>query len=144
MRIMGKISFLLSAMALGSGSFAQQNLTLYNMKTIPQRVNANPALMPDARFYLGIPVISNVHLGYSNSSFRPSDGLEEMGNGSYRFNFNRFADNLPDKSYLGMDISTDLLSFGFQARKNYFNVNITEKAQSRLEIPSDFLRFLPS
>ena len=35
---------------------AQQNLTLYNMSSLPQRTDVNPAFVTDMKLYVGLPV----------------------------------------------------------------------------------------
>ena len=40
---------------------AQMDLTLYNMKSIPQSGYSNPAAIPLSRVYVGLPVMSSVY-----------------------------------------------------------------------------------
>src|ERR1035437_10652335 len=54
--------------------FAQQDLTLYNMEMVPQRMYDNPAFKPTySRVNIGLPVISSEYFNLSNSGFKYSD-----------------------------------------------------------------------
>jgi Family of unknown function (DUF5723) len=129
-----------------SSIMAQSNMTLYNMKTIPQRIYTNPARMSDAKNFLGMPVISSNSLGFSNSGFTINKVLDLLvlnAEDSFTIDVNRL-DNLFKKSnYISVEQHTDILSFGFHVKKKnyiYFSSSINNKF--RLTYPRDFISFI--
>jgi len=60
------------------GSQAQNNLTLYNMKTIPQRFLTNPARPSDAKIFIGVPGLSSGYLDFGITTFKIKDVLNAI------------------------------------------------------------------
>jgi hypothetical protein len=120
---------------------AQQFHTLYWMQGIPQSSYANPALQPLPGFYLGIPALSAVYGGFTNTGFAPMDVLRKDANGKLYFDDENLISRLSGKNQLMFDVSADILAFGFRTRqKNYFSFNVTERVETRLGYPGDLVR----
>ena len=49
---------------------AQHNLTMYNMHTLPQRIQVNPASIPDSRLFISMPGLASIHMLYGNDGFK--------------------------------------------------------------------------
>ena len=45
---------------------AQNNLTLYNMKPVPQRMAINPAFTPTCKWYFGTPILSSIDFSFNS------------------------------------------------------------------------------
>lgn len=114
--------FLASSLIL----FAQQDLTLYNTINITQSSRVNPSLKPDYKFYIGLPVISSNYFLLSNSSFTYHDFYKKRSDDSVTIDINNTVNKLHKTNFLKTSFNTDLISFGFKMKKNYFTVNITE------------------
>lgn len=114
--------FLVSSLIL----FAQQDLTLYNTINITQSSRVNPSLKPDYKFYIGLPVISSNYFLLSNSSFTYHDFYKKRSDDSVTIDINNTVNKLHKTNFLKTSFNTDLISFGFKMKKNYFTVNITE------------------
>lgn len=122
-------------------SFAQQNLTLYNMDMVPQRSYANPAFMSANKVYIGLPLISSEYFGISNSGFKYSDLIQHNGDSLY-VNYSNMLSKLAANNYLSMTTRPDILSFGFHVKKNYFSFNATEKIDASFRYPKNFMEFI--
>ncbi|MGP8216110.1 MAG: DUF5723 family protein [Bacteroidia bacterium] len=123
-------------------SFAQQDLTLYNMEAVPQRIYDNPAFRPtDSTIFIGLPLISSQYFNFSNSGFKYSDLMVQDGD-SVKPNVSNMISKLTKENYISIDYHTDIISFGFPIQKNYFSFNITEKVDIRLGYSQDFLNFI--
>jgi ethanolamine ammonia-lyase large subunit len=48
---------------------AQQSNTFYLMHAVPQSNLLNPAVQIQCKYFIGIPVLSSIHLNYSNTAF---------------------------------------------------------------------------
>ena len=122
--------------------FAQQNLTLYNMVVVPQRMYANPAFMPSySRINIGLPIISSEYFNFSNSGFKYSDLVKHRGDSLY-VDYENMLGKLATNNYLSAAVQPDLLSFGFKIKKNYFSFNATEKINFRFRYPKNFMEFI--
>ncbi len=141
---MKKLNILLFMVLISAGVMAQQNLVIYNMKTLPQRQYANPAMNPDARFYVGIPGISSTYINSSFAAFTISDlrsTLETAPDGAQVLNVNKLGDVLGQPNYMKLNTDAELISFGFKLKKNFFFANATLRNQFRFQYPEDLLRF---
>jgi outer membrane protein OmpA-like peptidoglycan-associated protein len=142
---MKKIYFLLSffSSVLACDSlFAQQDLTMYNMESVPQRLYVNPAFIPtSSNIYIGLPVLSSQYFSLSNSGFKYSDAIKHSGD-SLALDFNNLLSKLAKNNYLSASYRIDLLSFGFKIKKNYFSFNATEKVDVSIRYPKSFMELL--
>lgn len=133
------LAFLLFATV---GLNAQQNLTLYNMEMVPQRMYTNPAFMHSNKLYIGIPVLSSMYINFSNSGFKYSDLIKHRGDSLY-VDYDNMLGKLAKNNYISVAVQPDLLSFGFRIKeKNYFSFNATEKIQVRFRYPKNFMELI--
>lgn len=125
------------------GVFAQQNFTMYNMSYVPQRMYANPALLPKSRINIGLPVLSSIYLEAGNSGFKYKDIIHHRaGDDSLEFDMANVLSKLKKNNYATFGVNTDILSFGFLVKeKNYFSFNATEKIFAKIRYPKDFFGF---
>jgi outer membrane protein OmpA-like peptidoglycan-associated protein len=124
------------------GLNAQQNLTLYNMEMVPQRMYTNPAFMHSNKVYVGLPVLSSMYFNFSNSGFKYSDVIKHRGDSLY-VDYNNMLGKLSKNNYISVAVQPDLLSFGFRIKeKNYFSFNATEKIQVRFRYPKNFMELI--
>lgn len=134
------LSFLLFLLA--GGASAQEHLLMYNMETIPQRTYANPALRPFSKVNIGLPVISYTYLSFGNSGFRYNDLIRRRADDSLYVDPDNMISKLKENNYITSNVQTDLLSFSFQVKKNFFMFNATEKASMRFRYPKDLMSFV--
>lgn len=122
----------------------QQNFTMYNMSYVPQRMYANPALLPKSRINIGLPVLSSIYFEAGNSGFKYADLIHPRPeDDSLEFDFANVLGKLKKNNYFTLGSNVDLLSFGFLVKqKNYFSFNATEKIFARVRYPRDFFEFL--
>lgn len=120
---------------------AQRNLTLYGMKSLPQRNFANPALRPDSRLFVGIPGISSLYAGFGNSSLQlPNlfNALERHNDDSVTLNVNELGSVFRKKNSFSNEVNIDLLHFGFElGDNNFFTVNATYVHRFKLSFSND-------
>lgn len=129
---------LLSVIGL-SKFYAQQDMTIYYMDNIPQRMYQNPAFKPTYKINIGLPAISSVHADYMSTTITP-EALFRVEGGQSVLKLNEFKTEIKKNNYMGFNVNVDLLSFGFQVgEKNYFSFNITENIFSRTNLPEGML-----
>lgn len=136
--------FILFLLSFSFPSPGQQNFNLYNMSYVPQRMYANPALLPESRINIGLPIISSLYLEAGNSGFKYADLIHPRPeDDSLEFDFANMLGKLKKNNYFTLGTNIDLLSFGFIVKeKNYFSFNATEKVFLRFRYPRDFFEFI--
>lgn len=117
---------------------------MYNLPHVPQRMYANPALIPKSRINIALPFLSSIYLEGGNSGFKYADLIYPSSEGdSLEFDFANMLSKLKKNNYLTLGVNVDLISFGFLVKKkNYFSFNATEKAFLRFRYPKDFFEFI--
>jgi Family of unknown function (DUF5723) len=117
--------FLVPALA-----FPQQNNTLFFMHAIPQANFLNPAVQQDCRLFIGLPVISSVHVNMANSGFTLNQLLEKQPDSSYTIDADYVTTKLAPRNFLTTEAHTTLLAVGLRHNEYYFTFSINEKDNS--------------
>ncbi len=128
--------------ALSLAAFAQVDLTLYNMQSIPQSVYNNPGAIPTSKINIGLPVISSMYSFINNSGFAYSDLVTRRADDSLKIDVDNAINQMGDKNFMGIYTNVDLFSFGIKIKKNYFCFNITEKQNFNFTYTKDFFVLL--
>jgi len=140
------ILFAVLSMLNPSASTAQHNLTLYGMKSLPQRNFANPALRPDSRLFIGIPGISSIYTDFGNSTLNMGNifnVLERSSDDSVTININELGSIFREKNSFSHEANIDLLHFGFElGDNNFFNFNTTYVHRAKFGFNRDFMDLL--
>ena len=135
------ISFLISAFSFIN---AQRDLTLYNLRHVPQSLSTNPSFKPAYNNYISLPLISGLSLDIINTGFSISDILVKKGpNDSLFFNTDdSFFDQMNGNNRLSTNLALNLFGFGFKVKKNFIFFDIKSKLNAEVGYTSDFLKFL--
>ncbi|NLM92882.1 MAG: hypothetical protein GX168_08050 [Bacteroidales bacterium] len=123
-------------------SYGQYYNTLYWLQGIPQSTYSNPALMPQASIFIGMPGLSSIYAGVGNSGFALRDILRKDGNDEFYWDEDHLLSKLGKHEYMDGDASLEVLSFGFRAKRNYLTFSLTDHAGARFGYPHDFLLLL--
>ncbi len=138
---MRKIAIAFCFLFLSLGSFAQQDMMLYNMQGVPQSSYANPSNRFEGKFYVGIPGLSSNYFNFSNT-VRYSDVVTKDGD-SLLLSFSNLIDQMKDENYLAFNSRIDLLSFGYSiTEQTQLTLNITEVASMSFDYNKDLIRFI--
>lgn len=129
-------------MLLSFSADSQESLTLYNMNTIPQSMQENPGTMPLFKGHLSLPVLSSNYFSFSNSGFAYADLVKKRADDSLVFTVDNMLSKLSASNYFNVSVRTDILSFGFRSRKNYFSFSIIGKNDNYINYPKDFMTLL--
>jgi hypothetical protein len=114
---------------------AQQSNTLFFMHSVPQSNFMNPAVQAECRWFIGLPVISSVHVNLANNGFTVNQILESQDEGVYTFNADNLVNKLARTNYLSSEVYTHLLAIGHKRKDYYFTLSIRER--------DDFIAFYP-
>ena len=124
-------------------TMAQANYSGYDMAGIPQTLYSNPAFRPDAKFFIGLPVISNVNASYNNTSFSFNDiFVEEPGTDSLFLDLSKLAHSNNKINYISGNASVELLSFGFKTGSAFLSFGVNTNFNTRIFYNSDLIKLL--
>jgi hypothetical protein len=124
---------------------AQQPLSLYYLENLPQSNMMNPAIMPRANFFFGMPGINSINLTYMGD-IAFNDAIQKTGDGDWvtpmsnRYDYGKLYKTIGKSINNNVYANISPLFFGFRAKNNYFTFAITEKAMAETGLPSDFIK----
>ncbi len=130
----------------GAGIKAQNPLSLYFLKNVPQSSIINPAMNPRANFFLGFPGLNTIYTGFNTDIMGPY--IIQGYNGKYvtltqaDFDYAPFYKQIGDAANLGLYQTYAPLIFGFRTKSGYFTFSWTEKLTESLAIPKDIFSIL--
>ncbi|MGB0177258.1 MAG: DUF5723 family protein [Owenweeksia sp.] len=119
---------------------AQSDLTLYNFNAIPQSLHTNPAYPQQTKVWVGLPVISGMHVHFHNNGFKLVDLLATGTD--VNENLDNIINNLDDKSHLAVRNNLDLLGVAFQMGNGFFSMGATQTVDFRMDYPVDLLKLV--
>ena len=137
----GILCFIVGLICIPKG-FAQLNLTMYNMHTLPQRVQVNPAQVSDSRFFISMPGLASIHLLYGNTGFKIKELVSVDESNRLNIHPITFYNSLNKNNRINVETDWDLINFGFKVRKSNFTVCLGEKVKSQVSFPKDFFGLL--
>ncbi len=111
---------------------AQQANTLYLMHDVPQSNLLNPAVQLECKYYIGIPLLSSVHLSYSNTAFTYNDLA-----GTDTWNTEGVLDQMHNTDLYSVEAHLHLLSLGYRRKGLYFTFNVAEKMHGFQTVPKE-------
>lgn len=125
---------------LASGAvYAQQDLTLYNMRYLQQASFTNPAFFPECKVNVGVPAISGGQFRVGNSGFVYKDFVELGSDDSLRLTPVNALSAMKELNYFEQELRTDIIHFGFRLKeKNYLSLNVSVRELFRAAYPQDF------
>lgn len=142
-----KIIPVLALLFFFAGKVTGQSNSLYFLQNIPESNDLNPALKPNARWYIGVPGINSVstsfHTDLTYSDFISSGNMDTVlmpVNSPERFN--QFLNNLKSTSVIGFEQSISILRFGFQTKRGYVHFSNSIKATGSYKLPKSMFNFL--
>ncbi len=131
---------------VSSGLKAQVSNVAYFMN-IPQAHFLNPALKPQTRFYIGLPVISGVSTGEQSNFLTTSTlftpGIKADSIFSFQnpnFDLKKIAAKLQKRNMLEFDANVQLLGIGFPVGKNFsVMIDVNDRFTAKAVIPKELL-----
>ncbi len=120
----------------------QGSLSMYTMyQSLPRSNQMNPALQPDQKLFISIPLISGTRFRMmSDVSFR--DIFTRRKDDSLSLDLNRFLSSANLRTRLNMDISISILQIGFHALGGYIILNTSLNNHTDFSLSKDFLKLI--
>lgn len=136
-----------ASLLLTIGLKAQNPLSLYYLENVPQTSFINPAMVPRANSFFGIPGANSIYTGINTDIFG-SELFQSGPNGTditltdANYDFGPFYDRIGKAANLSAYASIAPIVFGFSGKKGYFTFSWTEKVQASMAMPKDFFRII--
>jgi hypothetical protein len=105
---------------------AQQSNTLFFMHSLPESNFINPAVQNGCKLFIGLPVISSVHVHVSNSGFTANQLLNKVP-GGYALDADGMLNKLARKNITTSELHTTILAVGLRKEDYYYTFTIQEK-----------------
>ncbi len=119
----------------------QNQITLYQMhNSIPQSNLINPAITPDAKVTVGLPVLSSVYLAFA-SPLSYNDVFTRGADDSLRFNSNSILGRLKENNKIELDGNVALLFLGFNTKIGFFSLTANSRVDGAFTVPGDLISF---
>lgn len=126
----------------GVTAYSQTEGTLYFMNSLPQVVEANPAIMPRYKTSIGLPAISSFGGVYANNGFALGDYITNV-DGVSRINLSEWTKSLAEKNYLNLSVYADIFRVGLRiSPKWYIMASSTVKQYNSTMIPKGLATIL--
>lgn len=120
---------------------SQSDFLLHAHSLTPHQLVVNPSVLPQADFFLGLPVIGNSFAGFSNNSFTYRDLIKKKpGTDSIYFDFDNFLSSLRNTNFIYGGVNTDLVSIGWREGRWYVGARVTEVADFRFRFSKDLMK----
>jgi hypothetical protein len=125
---------------------AQDPLSLYYLENVPQTVSINPAMVPRANAFFGVPGINSIYTSV-NTDLLGSSIIQEYNGGHVTltqkgFDYAPFLDHIGDAANISSYQTIAPIVMGFSGKKGYFTFSWTEKLNESMAIPQDFFKIL--
>ncbi len=118
---------------------AQQNNTLYLWHDVQESNLLNPAIPVSCKWYVGIPVLSSLHVNYANSSFTFNQLFSKSGSGQYNPDLNGLNDRMHFRNFIGLELHTQLFALGYKYQEYSIVFSVTEKLNLPITYPKDLI-----
>jgi hypothetical protein len=137
-----KILLLSAISVLLSSALYSQEFLLNNLENVGQRSKINPAFTINAPVFAGFPLTSSIMTSYQNNGFKYSDLIKKDENDSLYMDIAGAIDEMKTQNSIHIETSNDIIWFGINIGKNFFTVNVTEKASFDLSYSKSMMEFL--
>lgn len=116
---------------------AQNVMSLYNMRYIPQAVYANPSFIPLGRVNVSIPGLGSNYLQVGKSDFVTKDVANVDEFGTLRLDVDKFLNELEDDNLVYASSTIEALHVGFSVDKNYFFLASNDRISGEFLFPRE-------
>lgn len=121
---------------------AQQNQPMFLMHQIPESNLLNPAIPIPCKWYIGVPVLSSIHLNYGNTFTTYNQLFKPSTDGPRSVDIDGMIDQMHNRDYIGTEFHLQLLAVGYRYKNYSFMFTITEKNNIPVTMPKKGVQFL--
>ncbi|MCG8700840.1 MAG: DUF5723 family protein [Bacteroidales bacterium] len=138
---MSKIIFKAIFILCFTSIYGQQNNLLYFAPEVPQANLLNPAYQIPCKWFIGLPVLSSMHVNYGNSAFSVNN-LASVSGETASLDPNSFLRGIKRRNSIGTEVHVMLLGLGYRRNDWYYNFSIIEKNEANVFLPRSMFDFV--
>lgn len=132
--------FILAALFLSPALIAQRNLTLFHMHALPQANSVNPGFIPEGKWFVGLPGVSNINFGASSSGSKLNQfGIQSLSKFGEQLDFRSALFSILPKNNAVIEANVDLLNVGFKLNKGYFSIGLSDQVEGQLKYSDELI-----
>lgn len=130
----------LIVLGVGFTAKAQFNLGMHQFIGVPQSNYTNPALLPQARFFIALP---SIYVNYYNPTFVADDIIKTVGDSSM-LDFSKLYNERAGGTFgFNIEQQAELFHLGFRIKKkNFISLGVYSSLQTSMRLPVDLLRLV--
>jgi hypothetical protein len=115
----------------------QQNQQLYQMHYLGESNFLNPAIQSECKVFIGLPVISSLHLNYANSGFSYRQMVSNTSDSTSQLKIDRVINRLGLRTLIATELHFTWLALGYKYDDYYFAFSIIEKNNIPITLSKD-------
>lgn len=131
-KILTSLILFLPVMLMG-----QQNQQLYQMHYLGESNFLNPAVQSTCKLFIGLPVISSIHLNYANSAFSYRQLVNNTSDTTSLLQVDQTLRRLGRRTLIGTELHFTWLALGYKFNDYYFAFSIIEKNNIPITLSKD-------
>ena len=132
-----RITILLASLCICVSSFAQYNMTLFQMQEILQSNTLNPSIASNCKWNVGFPFLGSV----SVAATMPIS-YNSLGAGKDYMDGNKILSSLKNNNMVSMNAGVNLFFVGYRSMNSYYQFSINERASFAASINKDPVELL--
>jgi hypothetical protein len=125
-----------------SAVMGQDSQNLIFLKSVPQSNTLNAASDVPYNFWIGIPGLSSMGMGFENTAFRYKDVVYRTSDDSLHFDVDKFLLGLDKANFLNVNFNEEILAFGFHIKRFYLDFRAAERFTNSIQYSQDMMAFL--
>lgn len=127
---------------IGFCAQAQQDLTLYELRSAPQAHTLNPSRKPLSQAYVLLPGLSGGYFSFNSEGFAYADAFELNEDSTIDVKLGEAIEFMKDQNNIGFDMRLPILGFGFAMGVGYGSFSIENKSSTRFTYPKTLAEFI--
>jgi hypothetical protein len=120
---------------------AQQNNMLFFMHSLPEANFLNPAVQARCPVFIGLPLVSSLHLNAASSGFTAGRAIDFVGNGDIARDPGFDPRITNPNNYLLTEVHAVLFAAGLRKGSYYYTFSVMEKNNASLLYTRDLAVF---
>ena len=84
---------------------AQNDVSIHLLQSVPQSIYTNPSFSPQAKVYVGLPMLSSFYFGISHSGFAYRDVVKRRPDDTLYFDLDNMLDKMGSKNFLSANFN---------------------------------------
>ena len=135
------VFLLIVAISIAKSGNAQYDQTLYNLPTVIQKNQANPAFIPKMKYHFGVPGLSSAYAGFGNSGFNYTQLFKRGSDDSLTLFTAELLNAVKSKNNFHVNVSEQWLNAGYKWKDYYFSLSVSDVIDFNLNYPKELIEF---